>query len=52
MDDKLKEKVIKLIKKSDDIDTFEISMYLMENKDKIDEIVDELHDEGLILVSA
>ncbi len=50
MDDKnLKRKVIRMIKNSDQVDTFEISMVLMESIERVNSIVDEMKDEGIVI---
>jgi hypothetical protein len=50
MDDKnLKRKVIGMIKNSDQIDTFEISIVLMESIERVNSIVDEMKDEGIVV---
>ena len=51
MDDRiLKKKVIRMIKNSDEIDTFEISMVLMEPIERVNSIVDEIKDEGKVAI--
>jgi hypothetical protein len=40
--DNLRQKVIRMIKTSDEIDTFELSMVLMEPIEKVNSIVDDL----------
>jgi hypothetical protein len=52
MDEKnLKQKVIRMIKNSDEIDTFQISIVLMEPIEKVNSIVDDLRFEGLVVES-
>ena len=49
MDEKnLKQKVIRMIKNSDEIDTFEISTVLMAPVDKVNSIVDKLRYDGIV----
>ncbi len=52
MDEKnLRRKVIGMIKNSDEIDTFQISIVLMEPIEKVNSIVDDLRFEGLVVES-
>ena len=49
MDEKnLKQKVIRMIKNSDEIDTFEISIVLMAPVDEVNSIVDKLRYDGVV----
>jgi hypothetical protein len=47
----IRRKVIGMIKSSDEIDTFEISMVLMEPIEKVNAIVDGLKYEGIVVES-
>ena len=47
----IRQKVIRMIKNSDEIDTFEISIVLMEPIEKVNSIVDDLRFEGLVVES-
>jgi hypothetical protein len=38
-----------MIKNSDQIDTFEISIVLMESIERVNSIVDEMKDEGIVV---
>lgn len=50
MDEKnLRKNVIRMIKNSDEIDTFEISIVLMAPVDKVNSIVDKLRYDGVVV---
>ncbi len=52
MDEKnLRRKVIGMIRNSDEIDTFQISIVLMEPIEKVNSIVDGLKYEGIVVDS-
>jgi hypothetical protein len=44
----VRKKVIRIIEDSDEIDTFEISMVLMEPVETVNSIVEELEYEGIV----
>ena len=44
----IRQKVIRMIKNSEEIDTFEISIVLMEPIEKVNAIVDDLRYDGII----
>lgn len=44
----VRKKVIRIIEDSDEIDTFEISMVLMEPVETVNSIVEELKYEGIV----